>query len=316
MLRARGITVVYISHFLQEVLDLSDRISILKEGAHVRTSAADEETVGSLIHGMLGRPLDAVFPPKAHPSADAPTVLEVSGLGQTGVVDDVSFSIRGGEIVGLAGLVGSGRTELARLIFGARRPDTGSVRLDGEELTVRSPRDAIRAGIAYLSESRKDDGLLFTRSVRENLTLASLDQHERAGVLSTVRERGVAREMSERLGITPADPERNVATLSGGNQQKAMFGRWLLCAPKVLIVDEPSRGVDIGARATINELVHSLAQRGVAILLISSELEEVMGLAHRILVLHRGRLAAELSGDASEEQILNAAFGRVEGASR
>jgi ABC-type sugar transport system ATPase subunit len=310
MLRSSGITVIYISHFLQEVLDLADRISILKEGSHVRTSTAAAETVESLIHGMLGRPLAGVFPEKAPPAADAPVVLEVSGLAKHGVVDDVSFTIRAGEIVGLAGLVGSGRTDVARLVFGASRADAGTVRLNGEALKVRSPRDAIRAGIAYLSESRKDDGLLFSRSVRENLTLASLESHERLGIVSGKREAEVADQVAKQLDITPADPERNVATLSGGNQQKVMLGRWLLCEPKVLIVDEPSRGVDIGARAAINRIMHALAERGVAILLISSEMEEVMGLSHRILVLHQGRLAAELAGDADEEPILNAAFGR------
>jgi len=308
-LRDGGTTIVYVSHFLAEVLQLADTVSVLKDGRLVRTAPAADETVDSLIFAMLGRSLESTFPPKQAVPSEAPAVLRVENLTRTGIIEDVSFELRAGEIVGLAGLVGSGRSELARMIFGRDRVDRGTVELNGERLPPRGPRGAIAKGIAYLPESRKDQGMIAMRSVRENLTLPTLDRFARGTVIRVGAERVMARQYAERIGLQPPDPERIISTLSGGNQQKVMLGRWLMAGPDVLIADEPTRGVDVGAKRAIYDMVVEMAEQRLAVLLISSDLEEVMGLSHRILVLCRGKLVGEFPGDASEDEILTAAFG-------
>jgi rhamnose transport system ATP-binding protein len=291
------------------VLEVCDTVTVMRNGSIVRTSPAREETEEKLVAGMVGRELTLTFPPKQPPAADAPVVLEARGLTRSGVLEDVSLSVRAGEIVGLAGLVGSGRTEVARAIFGADRLDGGEILLDGRAVKLRAPRHAARLGIAMVPESRKEQGLVMVRSVRENLTLATLPAFTTAGVVSTRRERGRVREISRDLDVRAGSLEAPVTTLSGGNQQKALFGKWLLRRPRLLITDEPTRGVDIGAKHQIYELIVQLAADGMAVLLISSELEEVLGLAHRVLVMRRGRIAAELSADeATMDSVMNAAF--------
>jgi ABC-type sugar transport system ATPase subunit len=307
-LKERDTTIVYVSHFLEEVLALADTVSVLKDGQHVETKPAAAATVESLIFSMLGRSLEATFPPKRPCRADAPIALEVSDLGRRGAVSRSSLTVRRGEIVGLAGLVGSGRTELARLIYGADRSDEGTVWVGGDEVRIRSPRDAIENGMAMIPESRKDQGLVMTQSVRENATLPSLGAVTRAGILSSRRERRLAGSIIEKVGLRPPEPERSVATLSGGNQQKVVFGRWMHQDLTLLIADEPTRGVDVGAKHALHKLLLEQAERGVGVLLISSDLEEIMGLSHRIYVMNKGRLVAELGGDAEEDQILAAAF--------
>jgi simple sugar transport system ATP-binding protein/ribose transport system ATP-binding protein len=307
-LAAQGRTVLLVSHFLREVLELADSITVMRDGHIVRTANAAEETEASLIQGMLGRPLNAVYPPKGVASPAAAIALSVRNLSAPGV-SGVSFDLRAGEILGLAGLVGAGRSELARAIFGADRRLGGEVELDGEALPGSGPLTSLRRGLAMIPESRRDLGLLYGRSAVENVSLSSLSRHSRLGVVDRRSERAAARELLTRVSLTRASGESTVATLSGGNQQKVLFARMLMCRPKVLIADEPTRGVDVGAKRAIYDLIVGLAAEGTAVLLISSELEEVIGLAQRVLVMRRGSVARELSGEEmSESAILAAAF--------
>ena len=306
-LRTQGHTVILVSHFLTEVLDLSDVVTVLRDGRVVRTSTTADETESSLVTGMLGRPVGRAYPEKRPPAADAPVVLDIAGLSAPGVID-ASLTLRAGEIVGLAGLIGAGRSELARAIYGASPATPGSVKLSGTALAGR-PAASIAAGVALIPESRKDDGLILRRPIRENVSLPSLGRFARFGFVSRGSERSQVREALERVDGTPL-LESAAGALSGGNQQKLLFARALLIAPGVLIADEPTRGIDVGAKRDIYEVLVRLAADGMAILLISNEVEEILGLAHRVLVMRAGRLVAELSGpDMTEEGIVNAAFG-------
>jgi len=309
-LRDRGVTIIYVSHFLSEVLSLADTVTVLRDGRIVRTSPAAEETPERLVAGMLGRDLDLAFPDKQPVPADAPVVLSVRGLSREPSVHDVSFEVRAGEIVGLAGLIGSGRSEVARLIFGADRAAAGAVEVDGKRLRARSPRAAIRRGVVMLPEDRKREGLLMLRSVVDNITLPHLGDVSNAGILSRRAERRRAAELVTRVDVRTRSNSAPVNTLSGGNQQKVLFAKWLFRRPRVFIADEPTRGVDVGAKRAIYELIQDLAAEGIAVLLISSEHEEVLGLAHRVLVMRAGRIVAELAErEMSEDAVLHAAFG-------
>jgi rhamnose transport system ATP-binding protein len=275
----------------------------------VRTAPAAEETEASLVKAMIGRDLDSMYP-RAPRREHAPVVLSASHLSAGASVRDTSFSVRAGEIVGMFGLIGSGRTELARAVFGADRIEEGTVTLEGKQIGGVTPRTAIRQGIAMLPEDRRGQGLCLRRSIAENLTLPHASRFRPRGLVNRGRIRRAADEMIERLDIRPPDPEVDVATLSGGNQQKVLLGKWLIGAPKVLIVDEPTRGVDVGAKRTIHELLVDAVADGLALVLISSEIEEVLGLAHRILVMREGRLVAEFDTSSVEkEEVLMAAFG-------
>lgn len=309
-LAAAGTTVVYISHFLEEVLALSDRITVMRDGVVVRSGPATQETHGSLIEGMIGRRLEAAFPERRVPEPSNPEVLVVEGLTRRGVFEDVSFSVRAGEIVVLAGLVGSGRSEIGRAVFGADRVTAGRVRLNGEVLRLVHPRTAIGAGMGMIPEARKEQGLLLGRTVRENITLPHLRLFSRGGIVSRRAETDIVTPIIRDVDIRAASAEAPMETLSGGNQQKTLFARWLVSRPRLLIADEPTRGVDVGAKRAIYELLAGLAAEGSGVLVISSEIEEVLGLAHRILVMRRGRLVAELEGStATEESVVACAFG-------
>jgi ABC-type sugar transport system ATPase subunit len=308
-LRERGATIVYVSHFLAEVLALADMVTVLRDGRLVQTTPAADETPDRLVSAMLGRPLDLTFPDKAPLAADAPIVLSVRGLVRAPEVQDVSFEIREGEIVGLAGLIGSGRSEVARAIFGADRPSSGSVIVDGDPLDARSPRAAIRRGVVMLPEDRKRQGLVMLRSIVENVTLPHLGDLSTVGVMATGDERRRTSDLISRLDVRTRSNSAAVNTLSGGNQQKVLFAKWLFRRPRVFILDEPTRGVDVGAKVAIYELIRSLAAEGMAVLLISSEHEEVLGLAHRVLVMRAGRIVAEFDQQTmSEDAVLHAAF--------
>jgi ABC-type sugar transport system ATPase subunit len=237
-------------------------------------------------------------------------VFEVEGVHREGVLNDVSFAIREGEIVGLAGLVGSGRTELARALAGADPIDAGTVRVDGQTCHIRSPGDAIRSGIAFLPESRKEEGLFMDLSLAANTTFAHVKTvASRLGFVRPILERSRSRSLLQFLSVDPPSPSARAGNLSGGNQQKVLFARWLFKRPRVLILDEPTRGVDVGARAAIHRLINDLAGEGAAILMISSELEEVLGLAHRVLVIRRGALVREFAADPPLGDVMEAAFG-------
>jgi rhamnose transport system ATP-binding protein len=249
------------------------------------------------------------FPDKVYPPADAETVLSVRGLTRRPAFEDISFEVRAGEIVGLAGLIGSGRTEVARAIFGADRLDGGEVTLGGKVLKIRSPRGAIRAGIAMLPESRKDQGLHMRSPIVQNVSLAHLDEVSSAGVVQPLQERRRVEVLTKRVDVRASRLTAWVSTLSGGNQQKVLFAKWLFKSPRAFLADEPTRGVDVGAKRAIYQLIQGLAAEGLAVLLISSELEEVLGLAHRIIVIRSGHLVAEFDGrTATENDVLHAAF--------
>ena len=308
-LRTAGTTIVYVSHFLPEVLSIADTVTVLRDGRVVHTKPAATETPATVVTAMLGRPMEMTFPDKVYPPDDAETILSVRGLTRQPAFEDISFDVRAGEIVGLAGLIGSGRTEVARAIFGADRLESGEVTLGGELLKIRSPRGAIRAGIAMLPESRKDQGLHMSSSIVRNVSLAHLDEITRAGVVLTRPERRRVEVLTKRVDVRASRLGAWVSTLSGGNQQKVLFAKWLFKSPRVLLADEPTRGVDVGAKRAIYQLIQTLAAEGLAVVLISSELEEVLGLAHRIIVIRSGRLVAEFDGrTATENDVLHAAF--------
>jgi simple sugar transport system ATP-binding protein/ribose transport system ATP-binding protein len=307
-LAAGGKTIVLISHFLREVLDLADTVTVLRDGRLVRTSAARDETESSLVELMLGRPLVSTFPAKQPPAPGSPVVLSVRRLHAPGVTD-ATFELRRGEILGLAGLVGAGRTELARAVFGAARVEAGAIELSTGGAAGRSPRLSLRSGLAMIPESRKDHGLIFGRSSIENATLSRLPSLSTLGVVRRGRERRAARAVLERCEVRGAHYGAPARALSGGNQQKLLFARTLLCGPDVLIADEPTRGVDVGAKRAIYDFLAELAAGGLGVVVISSEIEEVIGLSHRVLVMRRGRIVAELEGEAmTEGAILAAAF--------
>jgi rhamnose transport system ATP-binding protein len=307
-----GLSIVLVSHFLEEILRTCDTVTVLRDGRHVLTEPAAVHTPATLIRGMVGRDVDVLYPELPPVPADAPVLLRVRGLARGRAVRGVDLDIRAGEILGLAGLVGSGRTETARLIFGADRRDAGTVDVAGQSVRSGRPREAMRRGLAMVPESRKDEGLVLVRSMRENLLLADLGRGSKLGILRPRAERAIARDSVDRVDIRGADPTGPVWTLSGGNQQKVLFAKWLLRRPKVLLVDEPTRGVDVAAKVTIHRLLADLAARGLAVLVISSEIEEVMGLSHRVLVLRSGRVVAEVDPrTATREQVLAAAFADV-----
>jgi len=304
---ASGRTVVLVSHFLGEVLELADTVSVLRDGKLVSTGPTAAETEDSLIAKMLGRSVGRVYPPKQPAAPDAPVVLAVRDLHAPGITG-VSLEVRTGEIVGLAGLVGAGRSELVRAIYGAAPSSAGEV-VVADRTLAGNPRAAISAGITLIPESRKDDGLLLHRPVRENVSMSSLKGMSRFGFVARGRERRRVREVLGQVAGTDAT-ELPAIALSGGNQQKLLFARALLAGPGVLIADEPTRGVDVGAKRDLYELIVDRAADGLGVLLISNEIEEILGLAHRVLVMRGGRIVAELVGDeATESSILAAAFG-------
>lgn len=310
-LAAEGTTIVLVSHYLDEVLAVSQTVTVMRDARVIRTGPASAETAQTLVSGMVGREVDLTYPTKAL-APDAPVVLETRRLTRGSAVRDVSFQVRAGEIVGLAGLVGAGRTETARLLFGADRLDDGQILLDGELIELHRPVDAIERGIAMVPENRKDEGLLLLRSIRENITLATISEHSRAGFLRRGSEERQARRLFDRLDVRGTGTEATVGSLSGGNQQKVLFARWLARTPRLLIVDEPTRGVDVAAKGEIHRLLVELAARGLAVILVSSEIEEVLGLAHRTLAMREGRVVQEFGPDAEREDVLHACFGQVQ----
>ncbi|HET8990079.1 MAG TPA: sugar ABC transporter ATP-binding protein [Acidimicrobiales bacterium] len=307
-LAGAGKSVILVSHFLSEVLALADEITTLRDGRVIRTVPAAEATEETLIEGMLGRSLGTAFPVKTPPATDAEVVLSVEGLTASGV-RDCSLEVRKGEIVGLAGLVGAGRSELARAIFRDARVQRGTVRLAGATLSGGGPHRALQRGLALIPESRKEMGLLVGRSVKENVSLSRLDLVSRLGWVSKARERRAVTSVLERTTVRAASLRQPVAMLSGGNQQKILFARAVMCAPRVLIADEPTRGVDVGSKRAIYDLIVEMARDGMGVVVISSELEEVLGLSHRVLVMRQGRIVAEFEGDDMNQQaVLAAAF--------
>ncbi len=310
-LKARGVGIIFISHRLDELPNVADRVTALRDGVLVGTRRMEEVTRGELIRMMVGRELSAVFPKTFVEPGEV--VLEARGLGchRTGVLA-VSLYLREGEIVGLAGLVGAGRTELARVLFGLTPADSGELLLRGRPVTIDSPERAVALGIGYVPEDRRRHGVILEMPVAANATLATLRAVSRLGFLDFRRERATAARFVEQLGIKTASLEAPAGNLSGGNQQKVALARWLAASPSVLILDEPTQGVDVGAKAEIHRLMSELAGRGLAILMISSELPEVLGMSDRIVVMHGGAIVGELDrARATQEAILELALGHV-----
>ena len=310
-LRKRGIGVIYISHRLEEIFRLCDRVTVLRDGRLIATKDVQDTNIRDLIGMMIGRELSDLFKKKDVPIG-AP-VLDVRNVSVAGLLENVSLQVHRGEIVGMAGLMGAGRTELARAIFGDLRRDSGEIRVDGELLPVRnSPRAAIRAGIGLVPEDRKEQGLVTQMSVGQNISMAVLPSLARANVVSARRERGLGAEYVERLAIKTPSIDQKVLYLSGGNQQRVVIAKWLAADPKVLVIDEPTRGVDVGAMAEIHSLLCDLAARGVGILMISSDMNEILAMSDRVLVMHQGRISGELiRQEATQEAIMHLATGQA-----
>ncbi len=310
LLRRRGVGIVYISHRLAEVFQIAHRVTVLRDGKLVDTLAIEDADEELLVRMMVGRDLSRLFSQAR--KTDAPVRLEVRGLTRKGVLQDVSLTLRGGEIVGLAGLVGAGRTELARCLFGADRFNAGDILIDGKPVTIHTPADAVRLGIALVPEDRKLQALILGMGVRENLSLPVLGRLGSSLVPSRAREKSLVAGYIRSLRIRTPHMEQRVSALSGGNQQKVVIARWLATEPKVLILDEPTRGIDVGAKAEVHALIARLAEEGVAILMISSELPEILGMSHRVLVMRGGRIVADIPREeATEEVIMGAATGQA-----
>ncbi len=309
-LRSRGVAIIYISHRLEELKHIVDRITIFRDGRSISTDDYASIGMNEIVNRMVGRKIENMFPPKLNTPA-AETLLEVHHLVRKGILHDISFELHRGEILGIAGLMGAGRSELGRAIFGADPIDSGDIFMNGRKLSLGSPSDAIRAGIAYLSENRKEEGLSVKMRVTENVTMANVQAiSQQFGILSRNREMEATQRYVSELDIRTPSLTQIVNNLSGGNQQKVVVAKWLFCNSKVLIFDEPTRGIDVGTKYAIYELMGALAHEGLGIIMISSDLPEVLGLTDRMLVLHEGHLAATLvTAEAKPEEVLNYAAG-------
>ncbi|MDQ6823772.1 MAG: sugar ABC transporter ATP-binding protein [Candidatus Eremiobacteraeota bacterium] len=310
-LKAAGVGIIYISHRMEELPRIADRITILRDGRAVETRAAADFPPGDIIRAMVGRAVESHFPALPAIAADAPVGLRVRALTREPAVHDVSFDVRRGEIVGLAGLVGAGRTEIVRAIAGADIPQRGEVDVNGQRVVVRAPSDAIAAGIAFITEDRKAQGLVLGMTVRENITLAHLaDFVNRSRLIDEGKEETAASHYIAELRIRTPNAQQLVRNLSGGNQQKVVLAKWLLGQAKVFLFDEPTRGIDVGAKAEIYTLMLKLAEAGAAIVMVSSELPEVLGMSHRILVIRGGRIVSEFDRErATPAAVIAAATG-------
>lgn len=306
-LTTQNVAVVYISHRLEEIRQIGHRVTVLKDGRTVATGVEVEDTpTKEIIRLMTGRAIEYVFPARPEPTHEGTPLLEVSGLSRTGEFSDVSFSVRPGEVLGLAGLVGSGRSEIVETVYGARRPSSGTVTVDGKSIVTGSVTAAVRAGVGLCPEERKAQALVLDDPIYRNITVASMARFARGGFLDEPAEKVAAAEQAAALDLRPPDVERSVRTLSGGNQQKVVLARWLLRECRVLLLDEPTRGVDVGARSEIYTLIRDLAASGVAVVVVSSEIEEVLGLADRVLVVADGRIVFDgAANDIDEHGVLD-----------
>jgi ribose transport system ATP-binding protein len=307
-LRAQGVSLIFISHRLEEVFQIADRVTVLRDGQLIGTSPIAELDEDRVVRMMVGRELGEMYP-KAEVERQA-LVLEATDLQDGHELRGVSLRLYRGEILGIAGLVGAGRTALAETLFGIRPAVSGEVRVEDQPVRIGSPGEAIRMGMGFVPEDRKLQGLFMNMAVRENITLSALDQVTRWGFVNSAKADRLAREEVEKLDIRTPSLRQRVRNLSGGNQQKVIIARWLTLKPRVLILDEPTRGIDVGAKAEIHALMNQLAQEGVGVLMISSELPEVLGVSDRILVMHEGRVTGEFRrNEATQDDIMRAATG-------
>ena len=309
-LREEGAAVLFISHRLEEVFAICDTVTVMRDGAVVHDARIADMTPDDMVRRMVGRDLGALFPKQDAEVGE--TILKVSRLTREGVFFDVSFEVRAGEIVALAGLVGAGRSEVARAVFGIDKPDAGHVEVVGRRLAPGKPLSAMRAGIGFVPEDRRQQGLVMDLSIARNATITRMGALSRLGLIHGAAENRLAREWATRLQLKYHRLDNPAGFLSGGNQQKVVLAKWLATEPKLLILDEPTRGIDVGTKSEVHRLMSELAGRGLAVLMISSELPEVLGMADRVLVMHEGRLTAELSrSEADEETVIRAATGQV-----
>ena len=306
-MKSQGLAIIYISHRLEEVFRACDRVTVMRDGKTIATHEVSTVTRQTMIKEMVGRELSQIFPSSKKPGFEQ--VLEVTSVSRGSRLQNITLNVRRGEIVGLAGLVGAGRSDLARAIFGADPIDEGEIRYEGERLRGHTPRESVRRGLGLLTEDRKAQGLLLNMTVRENITLANLARVSRRGFISRARERGMIEPLVAQLKIKTPSVEQGVAKLSGGNQQKTLVARWLFVESRFLMFDEPTRGIDVGAKAEIYQLIVDLAAEGRSILVISSELPELLGLCHRIYVMRDGALTGEFTAaEATQELLLSRAM--------
>jgi ribose transport system ATP-binding protein len=307
-LRDRGVTIIYISHRLDEVFQIADRVTVLKDGKVVTTQKVKEITKNDLVHYMVGRELEVYYPPLVEPERIGEVIVDVKNLNSRKTLHDINFQIREHEIVGIAGLEGSGRTALARALFGVSKIDGGTICINGKEVQLRSPQDAIMEGIGFLTEDRKAEGLNLIDSIARNISLPSLKNRQRGGFIRLGAERTTVEEVTQSVELQASSQQIEVQFLSGGNQQKVVLAKWLATNAKFLIFDEPTRGIDVGAKSNIYHLMRRLSDKGVAILMISSDLPEVIGMSDRVLVMSEGAIVAEfINSDLTEAKIMKAA---------
>ncbi|XLM19728.1 sugar ABC transporter ATP-binding protein, partial [Chromobacterium piscinae] len=304
-LRENGVAIVYVSHRMEEIFRVCDSISVLRDGCFVGERAIARTDFDEVVRMMVGREIGERYPKRE--AAPGAVRLKVENLADENMIAGIGFEVRAGEVLGIAGLMGSGRSDILKTLFGAKRRTAGRIELDGKELKVAAPGDAIAAGLGFVPEDRKSKGLVLGMSLRENATLVHLEQYARLGVVNAAEEKRAVDGLVGQLRIRTRDAELDVKSLSGGNQQKVVFAKWLANPPKVLLLDEPTRGVDVGGKAEIYHIINQLAAAGTAIVMVSSELPEVLALSNRILVLHEGRQAGIFEAAASNQEILMAA---------
>jgi ribose transport system ATP-binding protein len=307
-LKKQGVGIIYVSHRMEEIFQICDRISVLRDGQFIDVKEVAKTNFDEIVKLMVGRQLGDRFPERD--TKIGQERFRVENVTSKGSFENIHFSVNQGEIIGIAGLMGAGRTEIMQAIFGYRHLDAGKLYIDGKEVTIKNPHDAIKAGIAFVTEDRKSQGLILDLSVRENFSITNLDKISAKGLISSQKEVSMVDEMIEKLRVKTSGRELSVKSLSGGNQQKIVIGKWLGMNPKILILDEPTRGVDVGAKKEIYQLINDLTKQGVSIIMVSSELPEILGMSDRILVIHEGKLAGVLDkSDASQEKIMQFATG-------
>ena len=306
-LKNQGVGIIYISHQMEEIFKITDCVTVMRDGLVIDTQKTKETNVDELVRKMVGRSITDYYPPK---NAEIREIVFEADHLSAEFFKDISFSVRSGEILGFAGLMGAGRTEVMRAIFGIDKLKSGTIKINGKSLTINNPAQAIKEGIGFLTEDRKDEGLVLDFSIKDNITLPSTKDFIHHGLFDDKTATTFVKQLSERLNVKATDEEQIVGSLSGGNQQKVVLAKWIGIAPKVLILDEPTRGVDVGAKREIYQLMNELAERGVPIIMISSDLPEILGVADRIAVMHEGEIAGILAkNEATQENVMQLATG-------
>lgn len=307
-LRKRGVSIVYISHRMEEIFELCDRITVLRDGQYIDTCEIKDITMDDVVKMMIGREIGERYPSRNH--SVGKTVFEVKGLSRKGAFNDVSFTVGAGEVLGVSGLMGAGRTEIMQAVFGYLPADSGEILIDGQPVKIKNPMDAMKAGIGFITEDRKVEGLMLDKTIRENIALANLGTISGSGVVSKAKEKSLISRGIEEFKIRCFGTEHECGNLSGGNQQKVVLAKWIYTEPKILILDEPTRGVDIGAKKEIYNVINDMARKGVAIIMVSSELPEILGMSDRVMVVREGDVRGILDiENASQESIMTLATG-------